>query len=159
MNSYLVSLVGFGIMLMLLIYTGSARHRTKRRAGSLLILLMTAFALFSARQLGIPLGIDLKGGSEFVVRLRESTDKDGNKQAVGAAEVQQAIGILEKRLNPEGTKDLSMQPQGSDRILIQMPGVKPEEFADVRTKIQQVAKLEFRLVHRESSSNASPDSN
>jgi SecD/SecF fusion protein len=152
MNSYLVSLVGFGIMLMLLIYTGSARHRTKRRAGSLLILLMTAFALFSARQLGIPLGIDLKGGSEFVVRLRESTDKDGNKQAVGAAEVQQAIGILEKRLNPEGTKDLSMQPQGSDRILIQMPGVKPEEFADVRTKIQQVAKLEFRLVHRESSS-------
>jgi SecD/SecF fusion protein len=33
-----------------------------------------------------------------------------------------------------------------------MPGVKPEEFADVRTKIQQVAKLEFRVVHQDSSS-------
>jgi SecD/SecF fusion protein len=152
MNAYVTFLVGTAILLLLLFYIGTVMHTTKRRVGGALILLMTIFALFTFKNVGVPLGIDLKGGSEFVVRLKPSTDKEGNTQNVDASSVQQAMAILEKRLNPEGTKDLSMQPQGVDRILIQMPGVKPEEFADVRTKIQQVAKLEFRVVHQESSS-------
>lgn len=152
MNAYVTFLVGTAILLLLLFYIGTVMHTTKRRVGAALIMLMTVFALFTFKNVGIPLGIDLKGGSEFVVRLKPSTDKEGNTQKVDASAVQQAIGILEKRLNPEGTKDLSMQPQGTDRILIQMPGVKLEEFADVRTKIQQVAKLEFRIVHQDSSS-------
>jgi len=152
MNAYVTFLVGTAILLLLLFYIGTVMHTTKRRVGGALILLMTIFALFTFKNVGVPLGIDLKGGSEFVVRLKPSTDKEGNTQNVDASSVQQAMAILEKRLNPEGTKDLSMQPQGTDRILIQMPGVKPEEFADVRTKIQQVAKLEFRVVHQDSSS-------
>jgi SecD/SecF fusion protein len=152
MNAYVTFLVGTAILLLLLFYIGTVMHTTKRRVGGALILLMTIFALFTFKNVGVPLGIDLKGGSEFVVRLKPSTDKEGNTQNVDASSVQQAMAILEKRLNPEGTKDLSMQPQGVDRILIQMPGVKPEEFADVRTKIQQVAKLEFRVVHQDSSS-------
>src|SRR5690606_2717782 len=61
--------------------------------------------------------------------------------------VQQAIAILEKRLNPNGEKDLFLAPQGSDRIMIQMPRVQPEEVESVRSSIEQIAKLEFRLVH------------
>ncbi len=152
MNAYVTFLVGTAILLLLLFYIGTVMHTTKRRVGAALIMLMTVFSLFTFKNVGIPLGIDLKGGSEFVVRLKPSTDKEGNTQKVDASSVQQAMAILEKRLNPDGTKDLSMQPQGDDRILIQMPGVKPEEFADVRTKIQQVAKLEFRVVHQDSKS-------
>jgi SecD/SecF fusion protein len=152
MNAYVTFLVGTAILLLLLFYIGTVMHTTKRRVGAALIMLMTVFSLFTFKNVGIPLGIDLKGGSEFVVRLKPSTDKEGNTQKVDASSVQQAMAILEKRLNPDGTKDLSMQPQGDDRILIQMPGVKPEEFADVRIKIQQVAKLEFRVVHQDSSS-------
>ena len=152
MNAYVTFIVGTAILLLLLFYIGTVVHKTKRWVGSALIMLMAAFAVLTVKNMGIPLGIDLKGGSEFVVRLKEATDKDGKSQSVGSAEVQQAIAILEKRLNPNGEKDLAMQPQGSDRILIQMPGVKPEDFADVRTKIQQVAKLEFRIVHQQSSS-------
>jgi SecD/SecF fusion protein len=152
MNAYVTFLVGTAILLLLLFYIGTVMHTTKRRVGAALIMLMTVFALFTYKNVGIPLGIDLKGGSEFVVRLKPSTDKEGNTQKVDASSVQQAMAILEKRLNPEGTNDLTMQPQGEDRILIQMPGVKPEAFADVRTKIQQVAKLEFRVVHQDSSS-------
>jgi|JI6StandDraft_1071083.scaffolds.fasta_scaffold03527_7 SecD/SecF fusion protein len=152
MNAYVTFLVGTAILLLLLFYIGTVMHTTKRRVGGALILLMTIFAVFTFKNVGIPLGIDLKGGSEFVVRLKPSEDKEGNVQKVDASSVQQAMAILEKRLNPDGTKDLSMQPQGDDRILIQMPGVKPEEFADVRIKIQQVAKLEFRIVHQDSSS-------
>lgn len=152
MNAYVTFLVGTAILLLLLFYIGTVMHTTKRRVGAALIMLMTVFSLFTFKNVGIPLGIDLKGGSEFVVRLKPSTDKEGNTQKVDASAVQQAMAILEKRLNPDGTKDLSMQPQGDDRILIQMPGVKPEEFADVRIKIQQVAKLEFRIVHQDSKS-------
>ncbi len=152
MNAYVTFLVGTAILLLLLFYIGTVVHKTKRWVGSSLIMLMTLFAVLTVKNLGIPLGIDLKGGSEFVVRLKESVDKEGKTQSVTAEDVQQAIAILEKRLNPNGEKDLSMQPQGSDRILIQMPGVKPEDFADVRTKIQQVAKLEFRIVHQDSRS-------
>jgi SecD/SecF fusion protein len=155
MNAYVTFFVGTAILLLLLFYIGTVVHKTKRWVGSSLIMLMTLFAVLTVKNIGIPLGIDLKGGSEFVVRLKESTDKDGKTQSVTAADVQQAINILEKRLNPNGEKDLAMQPQGADRILIQMPGVKSEDFADVRTKIQQVAKLEFRIVHQDSSSKIS----
>lgn len=152
MNPYVTFLVGSAILLLLLFYIGSVVHSTKRKVGTILIILMALFSILTVKNVGIPLGIDLKGGSEFVVRLKPSADKDGATHSVTADEVQQAIAILEKRLNPENNKDLSMQPQGSDRILIQMPGVKPEEFAAVRRAIQQVAKLEFRIVHQESRS-------
>ncbi|GAA5137025.1 protein translocase subunit SecDF [Prosthecobacter algae] len=139
-------LVGASILLLLLFYVGTTMHDRKRRYGSVLILLATAFALWTVNSMGIKLGIDLQGGSEFVVRLEPGKSDDGSPKPVTQSSVQQAIAILEKRLNSEGNKDLTMQPQGDDRILIQMPGVKAEEFADVRQKIQQVAFLEFRIV-------------
>lgn len=127
-------------------------HDRKRKYGSVLILILTAFAVVTVNTMKIKLGIDLQGGSEFVVKLEPGHNEDGQPKPVNASSVQQAIAILEKRLNPEGNKDLTIQPQGDDRILIQMPGVKQEEFADVRTKIQQVAFLEFRIVHQQSAS-------
>jgi SecD/SecF fusion protein len=139
-------LVGASILLLLLFYIGTTMHDRKRRYGSVLILIATAFALWTVNSMGIKLGIDLQGGSEFVVRLEPGKSDDGTAKPVTQSSVQQAIAILEKRLNSEGNKDLTMQPQGEDRILIQMPGVKAEEFADVRQKIQQVAFLEFRIV-------------
>lgn len=146
MAAFSTFLVGASILLLLLFYIGTTRHDSKRRFGSLLILIATLFAVFTVREMGIKKGIDLQGGSEFVVQLQPGLGDDGSPKAVTPDSVQQAMGILEKRLNPEGVLDLSMQPQGDDRILIQMPGVKAEEFANVRTKIQQVAHLEFRIV-------------
>ncbi|MBB5036416.1 protein translocase subunit SecD [Prosthecobacter dejongeii] len=146
MAAFSTFLVGASILLLLLFYVGTTMHDRKRKYGSLLILIATAFALWTINSMGIKLGIDLQGGSEFVVRLEPGKSDDGTAKPVTPSSVQQAIAILEKRLNPEGNKDLTMQPQGDDRILIQMPGVKAEEFADVRQKIQQVAFLEFRIV-------------
>ncbi|TDU81762.1 SecD/SecF fusion protein [Prosthecobacter fusiformis] len=139
-------LVGASILLLLLFYIGTTMHDRKRRYGTLLIFIATAFAIYTVDVMGIKKGIDLQGGSEFVVRLEPGKADDGSAKAVTPDSVQQAIAILEKRLNPNSVLDLTMQPQGDDRILIQMPGVKAEEFADVRTKIQQVAHLEFRIV-------------
>jgi len=145
-------LSGAAVLLLMLFYIGTTVHLRKRWYGSILILLMTFCALLTVRNMGIKLGIDLQGGSEFIVRLDPGMTADDKEKPVTADSVQQAIGILEKRLNPEGQKDLLLAPQGTDRILVQMPGVKSEEFDEVRQKIQQVAKLEFRIVHQNSSS-------
>ena len=91
-------------------------------------------------------GIDLQGGSSFVVQLTSSDEA----KPITESSLDQAIAVLEKRLNPDGAKDLLTATQGENRILIQMPGVKPEEIEGIRSKIQEVAKLEFRLVHQNS---------
>jgi SecD/SecF fusion protein len=147
MNAYATFLIGATLLLMLLIYVGTAVHKTKRFVGTLLIALTAASSILTIQSVGIPLGIDLQGGSEFIVELQPGKSDDGTAKPVTDASVQQAIGILEKRLNPEGNKDLTMQPQGETRIVIQMPGVKPEEIDGIRQKIQQVAHLEFRMAH------------
>ncbi|MFO1483561.1 MAG: protein translocase subunit SecD [Verrucomicrobiaceae bacterium] len=147
MNPYATFLVGASILLMLLVYVGTAVHKTKRVVGTLLTALTALASLYTVNALGLKYGIDLQGGSEFIVQLQPGKNDDGSPKAVAHADVQQAMAILEKRLSPKGEKDLTLQPQGNDRIVVQMPGISKDEVQDVRTKIQQVAHLEFRRVH------------
>lgn len=147
MQAYLTFILGTIILLLLIVYVGTAVQKTKRLIGTLLVALTAFSSILSVKQLGIPLGIDLQGGSEFIVEIMPGKSDDGTEKPVTSESVQQAIKILEKRLNPEGQKDLTMQPQGDNRIVIQMPGVTPAEIDNVRKLIQQVAHLEFRMVH------------
>jgi SecD/SecF fusion protein len=151
MNPIVTFLSGASLLMLLIFYVGTVIHNSKRLIGTLIIIGATAFALVTLKLQGTKLGIDLNGGGEFVVELQPGVDGDGKTRAVTPDAVQQAIGILEKRLNPEGNNDLTMLPSGN-RIQIQMPGVKADEIAGVRQKIEQVAKLEFRLVDQNSAS-------
>ena len=150
MNPFATFFVGASLLLMLLVYVGTAVHTTKRRVGTLLIILTAFSAIYTIEAMKLQLGIDLQGGSEFIVQLSPGTNDDGTPKAVTSSDVQQAIGILERRLNPDANKDLTMQPEGGDRIVIQMPGITEEEIKEVREKIQTVAHLEFRRVHPDS---------
>lgn len=160
MNSYVISILGLAkmgpkttfvsgavLLLLFLLYLGNTAHERKRSLGTILTALVVAFFLWAFGSEGIKKGIDLQGGSTFVVQLKPGVGDDGKPREVNKAAVDQAISILEKRLNPTGEKDMLIAPQGSDRIEIQMPGVKEEEIASVRERIQQVAHLEFRIAH------------
>jgi SecD/SecF fusion protein len=147
MSPILTFLFGAALLLILLVYIGTTELRRKRILGTILTALAVLLAAYTVKQIGIKKGIDLQGGSEFVVELQPAPDADGNIKDVYANDIQQAIGILEKRLNPDGAKDLLLAPQGEKRILIQMPGVSEEDVKQVRENIEKVAKLEFRLVH------------
>src|ERR1041385_7997425 len=58
--------------------------------------------------------------------------------------VEQAIQIVERRINEIGTVEPLIQRQGTDRILVQVPGVdNPERILGLLGK---TAKLTFRLV-------------
>jgi len=138
---------GCVLLFLLFFYLGTTDHRGKKLSGTVLTVLMSIFCVWAFMGLGIKKGIDIGGGSSFTVQLKPGVDDKGEPKPLSKSSLDQAIGILEKRLNPNGENDLLMTPQGEDRIHIEMPGVKEEDKEQVRKKIEEVAQLEFRMVH------------
>jgi protein-export membrane protein SecD/preprotein translocase SecF subunit len=87
----------------------------------------------------IKLGLDLKGGSELLykVRVDEKEDRPGITKEI--------IEVLKKRIDPQGVIEYRIQEQGSHRILIQVPGATKSETEGLKTRITRLGKLEFRL--------------
>lgn len=89
----------------------------------------------------INLGLDLQGGMHFILNVEkdeEMADKDMNG-VIGVA-----IENLRNRLDGAGTSEILIQQQGSDQILVQVPGDGSRD--DILARIKTVAKLEFKLV-------------
>ncbi|MFD2262611.1 protein translocase subunit SecD [Lacibacterium aquatile] len=60
------------------------------------------------------------------------------------AAVQQSIEIVRRRVDETGTKETSIQQQGADRIVVQLPGVNDRE--QIKNLLNTTAKLTFRMV-------------
>lgn len=58
--------------------------------------------------------------------------------------VDQSIEIVRRRIDAAGTKEPSIQRQGSDRITVQLPGEQNPEY--VKSLLGKTAKLSFNLV-------------
>jgi protein-export membrane protein SecD len=58
--------------------------------------------------------------------------------------VQQSIEIIRKRVDPDGTKEISITAQGATRIVLQAPGDNDPEA--LRRVIGQTAKLTFQMM-------------
>ncbi|MCF7907515.1 MAG: protein translocase subunit SecD [Candidatus Omnitrophica bacterium] len=87
----------------------------------------------------INLGLDLKGGMYVLLRADTSglaTDKKAN--AISAA-----VEKIRNRIDSFGVKETSIQVQGLNSILVQVPGLVNREMVD---KLKQVGKLEFKIV-------------
>ena len=63
--------------------------------------------------------------------------------------VNQAIETLRNRIDALGVAEPYIAAQGSNRILIQIPGVKDEDYQRAKDLIHQTARLEFMLVIEE----------
>jgi len=66
------------------------------------------------------------------------------------AALAQAVEVLRRRVDKFGVAEPIIQPAGSDRILIQLPGLSEADKESAMRQIQRAAFLEFRLVHPES---------
>ena len=86
-------------------------------------------------------GLDLKGGTQFLLELAGEAD--------GSA-VDQAVEVIRKRVDTVGVAEPVIQPVGDKRIIVQIPGVSEADKASYRRQLEKVAKLEFALVHPES---------
>ena len=108
-----------------------------------LVAAVLVLSAWSVLQYGIKLGLDLKGGTSFLLKMDVSAiDSAGRGTAV-----QQAIEILRKRIDTLGVSEPVLQRVGDDRILVQLPGLKEADREEARRRIEKTAFLEFRLVH------------
>ena len=99
------------------------------------------------------------GASDIEVRAENDVIvvnlSDAEKVATDERTVQQSLEIIRRRVDEVGTREPTIQRQGTDRILIQVPGVG--SAAELKDIIGTPAKLEFKpVVGRTQDSNASP---
>jgi SecD/SecF fusion protein len=139
---YMVLVTGLASAGLFVAYFASGTDKRKRFTGTLLAMLLVGFSIFCITEgEGVKKGIDLKGGASFLVKV----------QPAGSGEVtpdmmDQAQEIIEKRLNPLGSKDITVTKQGEDRLYIEVPGLDDEAIRNSEQLIEKVAKLELRLL-------------
>ncbi len=143
-----VFVTGLILMILFFWYFATEIERRKRNVGTVLLFGICALCILAATPLRERLkgGIDIIGGSSFSLRIQEREGDDGKKMPITKEQVEQAILVIEKRLNSMGTAEPLIARQGTDGILVQMPGVEPEESARIRATLEKVAKLELREV-------------
>jgi SecD/SecF fusion protein len=127
-------------------YFATSRARLKRILGTMLTVLLVAFCLTTLYppDKTIRLGLDLQGGTSFLIRLTPEGER-----SITPDTLDQAVEVIRKRIDQFGVSEPVITPQGADRILVQIPGLDPEQIATARQQLARVAKLEFRLVHPE----------
>ncbi|PKN75720.1 MAG: protein translocase subunit SecD [Candidatus Cloacimonetes bacterium HGW-Cloacimonetes-2] len=86
------------------------------------------------------LGLDLKGGTQILLAV----DTKGLSEADAAKAVDQNIKIISERIDQYGVAEPIIQKVGTNRIMVQLPGVRDPEAAE--QLIRQTAMLEFKLV-------------
>ena len=82
------------------------------------------------------LGLDLQGGLEIVYTAKTADGKPPSQ-----AQLDQTIGILDRRVNGLGVTESQIQKQGTDQISVALPGIKDAEQA--LAVIGKTAQLEF----------------
>jgi preprotein translocase subunit SecD len=78
-------------------------------------------------------------GGRIDVRLTDSTVRNLQDSAI-----RQSLEIVRRRIDEVGTREPTIQRQGEDRILVQVPGEKNPE--SIKHLLGQTAKLTFHLV-------------
>ncbi len=88
--------------------------------------------------------------SDIIVQLSEA-----EKRATDERTIQQSLEIIRRRVDQAGTREPTIQRQGQDRILIQVPGIgSAQELKDL---IGTTAKLTFNaVVSRTTDAGAKP---
>ncbi len=149
-----LALFVYGLFLLVLFgwYFATEHERRKRDVGTALLVLVVLLCTIAILPLDKKLkgGIDIVGGSSFTMRVQEREDENGNKIAVTPTDTDNAIKIIEKRLNSTGVAEPIIFRQGVSRFVVQMPGIDQAASAEIRKKLEEVAKLELREVHPQS---------
>ncbi len=140
--------IGMILLILFFWYFATEIERRKRNVGTILLIGVCGLCVLAATPLKERLkgGIDIVGGSSFTLRIQEKESEKGEKTPITTDQVEQAIKVIEKRLNSMGTAEPMIARQGKDGLIVQMPGVEPEESARIRKTLEKVAKLELREV-------------
>src|SRR5207248_7731527 len=143
MSPALTFFAGLGLLVLFGWYFATDVGLRKRLLAATLVMLLVAFSIATIwpPEKKIQLGVDIRGGTSFLIRL-VAADKDVNKGMLD-----QAVEVIRKRVDVFGVSEPIISPVGNDRIQVQIPGLDTAKIQEVREQLSRVAKLEFRLVY------------
>lgn len=87
----------------------------------------------------INLGLDLQGGMRLVLEVDRSNLSEDESRDV----LDRAYTVIENRINGLGIAEPSIQKQGNDRLIVELPGLQDEKAA--KQILGSTAQLEFKL--------------
>jgi len=115
---------------------------------------------------GFKLGLDLRGGSSFVVEVDEQDLKQKiveNNEAPSIEKISSsqlndkiketqelAIEVIRNRIDQSGTAEAEIYPEGAKRVVVRIPGADEKTRKETKDQIERVAVLSFKLVHKRS---------
>src|SRR3984893_16117839 len=139
MSPGLTFFAGLGLLVLFAWYFATDVGLRKRLLATTLVMLLVAFSIATIwpPKEKIQLGLDIQGGTSFLIRLMGG-DKDVNKGMLD-----QAVEVIRKRIDYFRVSG----PVLNDRILVQIPGLDTAKIQGAREQLSRVAKLEFRLVY------------
>lgn len=93
-------------------------------------------------KLSVRQGLDLQGGAQLVF----AADLKDTPSSQRSRAIESLITVIQKRANFGGTSEIVVQQQGSDRVSVNLPGVK--DVNEAIDRIGKTANLEFVEVNQ-----------
>lgn len=112
----------------------------RQRSILVLIIVLVIAAVFILANVRLRLGLDLQGGSQLTIQVKQPAD--GQPQVIKPGDLEDLRVVIERRVNGLGISEAIVQTAGNNQLLVQLPGVNdPKEAERV---LGGTAKLEFR---------------
>jgi preprotein translocase subunit SecD len=130
-------MIVIGLLVLAAIYSLFPRNSTVRERNAQGVMRDTV-----TRRVPLKYGLDLQGGMHLTLTLDTSSVKSTNF----AADIDNAIIVLRKRVDEFGVSEPLIQKQGSNEIVVELPGLA--EPARAKAIVEQNATLEFRFTDK-----------
>lgn len=104
-----------------------------KRPRTILLIVLLLISVISIGIFGLQEGLDLAGGSMIQLHLEEPVDQDT---------MNTVTAVLDKRLNAFGISDVQVRQSGSQDVIVEIAGVKPEEVERI---ISTPGKFEAKI--------------
>jgi preprotein translocase subunit SecD len=110
----------------------------RQRSLLALIIFLVIAAITAIVTIPVPLGLDLRGGSQLTIQVKTTPEI----KQITERELEAVKKVVEGRINGLGVSEPVIQTVGTDKILVQLPGVNDPEQAE--RVLGGTAQLEFR---------------
>ncbi len=111
---------------------------------AVVILAVLALAVLSSLpvQQRVRLGLDLVGGSRLLLQLYPTAEAPQITSQIQ----EQTIDVIDRRINSLGVAEPTITKYGTDRILVELPGLNQNQTAEAQHLLETAAVLEFKIV-------------
>ena len=114
------------------------------RGRIIVVLLLVGVSIGYLMRNGLKLGLDLQGGMHLVL---EVDDPEGTMAPEARADaIDRSERIMRTRIDEFGVEEPLIQRAGAYRLIVELPGIGPDDESRAKNLIQQSAFLEFKLV-------------